>query len=155
VRNRLNFVNYCSSEEVEAKLESMQQDQIYSPVKNHPALPKLPLFPPAHPKPFPKPNEPSDRDLPPKRFLGVHHPVPMGFPPQFHPPQQPMQHQHTQQKTAQKSNLLQRLQENLSSNNNDKIAEMALLKECDIEKFAQDNLNLHSKGIFRKKVRTN
>lgn len=25
-------------------------------------------------------------------------------------------------------------------------------KETDIEKFAQDNLNLHSKGIFRKKV---
>ncbi|XP_055376859.1 uncharacterized protein LOC129609037 [Condylostylus longicornis] len=25
------------------------------------------------------------------------------------------------------------------------------MKECDIEKFAQDNLNLHSKGIFRKK----
>lgn len=27
----------------------------------------------------------------------------------------------------------------------------ALMKECNIEKFAQDNLNLHSKGIFRKK----
>lgn len=26
------------------------------------------------------------------------------------------------------------------------------MKECDIEKFAADNLNLHSKGIFRKKV---
>lgn len=26
-----------------------------------------------------------------------------------------------------------------------------IMKECDIEKFAQDNLNLHSKGIFRKK----
>lgn len=26
-----------------------------------------------------------------------------------------------------------------------------VMKECDIEKFAQDNLNLHSKGIFRKK----
>lgn len=29
--------------------------------------------------------------------------------------------------------------------------QLAIMKECDIEKFAQDNLNLHSKGIFRKK----
>lgn len=28
---------------------------------------------------------------------------------------------------------------------------IALMKECNIEKFAQDNLNLHSKGLFRKK----
>lgn len=30
--------------------------------------------------------------------------------------------------------------------------QLALMKDCDIEKFAQDNLNLHSKGIFRKKA---
>lgn len=30
--------------------------------------------------------------------------------------------------------------------------QLSLMKDCDIEKFAQDNLNLHSKGIFRKKV---
>lgn len=29
--------------------------------------------------------------------------------------------------------------------------QMVIMKECDIEKFAQDNLNLRSKGIFRKK----
>lgn len=29
--------------------------------------------------------------------------------------------------------------------------QLVIMKECDIEKFAQDNLNLHSKGIFRKK----
>lgn len=29
---------------------------------------------------------------------------------------------------------------------------LVCMKECDIEKFAADNLNLHSKGIFRKKV---
>jgi len=29
---------------------------------------------------------------------------------------------------------------------------LACMKECDIEKFAADNLNLHSKGIFRKKA---
>ncbi|KAH8383023.1 hypothetical protein KR009_006309, partial [Drosophila setifemur] len=31
-------------------------------------------------------------------------------------------------------------------------ATLACMKECDIEKFAADNLNLHSKGIFRKKA---
>lgn len=29
--------------------------------------------------------------------------------------------------------------------------QLAIMKECDIEKFAQDNLNLRAKGIFRKK----
>lgn len=32
------------------------------------------------------------------------------------------------------------------------IPTLVCMKECDIEKFAADNLNLHSKGIFRKKV---
>ncbi|KAH8338971.1 hypothetical protein KR074_012325, partial [Drosophila pseudoananassae] len=31
-------------------------------------------------------------------------------------------------------------------------ATLACMKECDIEKFAADNLNLHSKGLFRKKA---
>lgn len=30
--------------------------------------------------------------------------------------------------------------------------QLVLMNECDIEKFAQDNLNLHSKGLFRKKA---
>ncbi|XP_063706772.1 rho GTPase-activating protein 39 [Culicoides brevitarsis] len=50
-----------------------------------------------------------------------------------------------------KATLLQKFQENMTFHSPEKIAEMALMKECDIEKFAQDNLNLHSKGIFRKK----
>lgn len=29
--------------------------------------------------------------------------------------------------------------------------QLSVMKECNIEKFAQDNLNLHSKGLFRKK----
>ncbi|XP_030374163.1 filaggrin [Scaptodrosophila lebanonensis] len=32
------------------------------------------------------------------------------------------------------------------------VTTLACMKECDIEKFAADNLNLHSKGIFRKKA---
>lgn len=74
------------------------------------------------------------------------------------PPQQqqnPYQNLHPQPPLPQqaKATLLQKFQENLSIHSPEKIAEMALMKECDIEKFAQDNLNLHSKGIFRKKVR--
>jgi Rho GTPase-activating protein 39 len=133
----------------------MQQDQIYSPVKNHPPLPKLPLFPPLNQKPFPKTNEQTEKELQTKRFINSHNLHQHQLQQQQQHQQfmlQQQQHQQTQQKT-QKINLLQRLQENLSSNSsNDKIAEMVLLKECDIEKFAQDNLNLHSKGIFRKKV---
>lgn len=30
-------------------------------------------------------------------------------------------------------------------------SQLPIMKECNIEKFAQDNLNLHSKGLFRKK----
>lgn len=74
----------------------------------------------------------------------------------MHPPQQPQQHpqaMHQQPPLPQqaKATLLQKFQENLTFNSPEKIAEMALMKECDIEKFAQDNLNLHAKGIFRKK----
>jgi hypothetical protein len=50
---------------------------------------------------------------------------------------------------GQSKGFLQRFQDQLNTNS-DKIAEMALIKECDIEKFAQENLNF-SKGIFRKK----
>lgn len=46
-------------------------------------------------------------------------------------------------------NFVQRFQDQLNVNS-EKIAEMSLIKECDIEKFAQENLNF-SKGIFRKK----
>lgn len=50
---------------------------------------------------------------------------------------------------SQPKGFLQHFQDQLNTNS-EKIAEMALIKECDIEKFAQENLNF-SKGIFRKK----
>jgi Rho GTPase-activating protein 39 len=50
---------------------------------------------------------------------------------------------------GQPKGFLQHFQDQLNTNS-EKIAEMALIKECDIEKFAQENLNF-SKGIFRKK----
>lgn len=142
-----------SSEEVTAKLESMQ-DQIYSPVKHHPPpmLKYASGYPPAQQQSMkPMGREPNLFHFPPN-------------PPQY-PPQSSISRQATQQvqnqaaanqfgQKGQTKTFLQRFQEQLSSNSNDKIAEMALIKECDIEKFAQDNLNLHSKGIFRKKVRT-
>lgn len=84
---------------------------------------------------------------------GISHKEPMPF--HLLPQQSPHQNQSTLgQYSASKGSsktLMQRFQEQLSTNSSEKMAEMALIKECDIEKFAQDNLNLHSKGIFRKK----
>lgn len=68
-------------------------------------------------------------------------------------PQQQAMHQQPPLPQQAKATLLQKFQENLTFHSPEKIADMAFMKECDIEKFAQDNLNLHSKGIFRKKVR--
>ncbi|XP_061506230.1 uncharacterized protein LOC3291029 isoform X1 [Anopheles gambiae] len=161
------------SEEVTAKLESMP-DQIYSPVKNHPPLHK---FPPAAFQGARSALDASglvpdavDRGVPTVPMGGAnstfgsktsylqqmaaaaghHQQLQLGGAMQS--PQQQPPHK------INKATLLQRFQENLSLGasapgvgGNGKIAEMALLKECDIEKFAQDNLNLHSKGIFRKK----
>jgi Rho GTPase-activating protein 39 len=73
-------------------------------------------------------------------------------PPPSHPPPPISANQHASSLVASKGqskSFLQRFQDQLNTNS-DKIAEMALIKECDIEKFAQENLNF-SKGIFRKK----
>ncbi|XP_058457661.1 hornerin-like isoform X3 [Malaya genurostris] len=127
------------SEEVTAKLESIQ-DQIYSPVKNHPPLHKYSPF------------HVAKQSLESSGFVSdsVDRGASGDSSQTGSQPHQP--------KGINKASLLQRFQENLLSHGpggvvggNGKIAEMALLKECDIEKFAQDNLNLHSKGIFRKK----
>ncbi|XP_049284536.1 uncharacterized protein LOC125764394 isoform X3 [Anopheles funestus] len=162
------------SEEVTAKLESMP-DQIYSPVKNHPPLHKFPS--PAF-QGGRQGLEMTGSMLPDAVDRGPPT-VPMGsgngtFGSKTSYLQQMAaaagQHQQQQlsggmqpsqqqpQHKLNKATLLQRFQENLTlatsgpgAGSNGKIAEMALLKECDIEKFAQDNLNLHSKGIFRKK----
>lgn len=120
-----------------AKLESIP-DQIYSPVKNHPPLHKYSPFHMAK-QSFESSGFGTDSA---DRGASAD--------------SSQTGSQQSQQK-LNKATLLQRFQENLLSHspgsvgNNGKIAEMALLKECDIEKFAQDNLNLHSKGIFRKK----
>lgn len=71
-----------------------------------------------------------------------------------HPPPPVSANQHASSLVAKGTgtgtkNFVQRFQDQLSINS-EKIAEMSLIKECDIEKFAQENLNF-SKGIFRKK----
>ncbi|XP_053681293.1 hornerin [Anopheles nili] len=160
------------SEEVTAKLESMP-DQIYSPVKNHPPLHKFPtpVIPGSR---HGLGNSGMLSDTVDRGTSGI--PIGSGngtfgsktsYLQQMaaaagqHQQQQLsgiMQQQNQPQQKINKATLLQRFQENLTLGapapgvgSNGKIAEMALLKECDIEKFAQDNLNLHSKGIFRKK----
>lgn len=63
------------------------------------------------------------------------------------------QHQQNQQKLAQhhQSQSLQSTPKIPLIGIHGAPPQLAIMKECDIEKFAQDNLNLHSKGIFRKK----
>lgn len=143
------------SAEVTAKLESFQ-DQIYSPVRHHPPLLKY-SFSPVNPKP----KEPSSAFTPYNQQKGSNsfqHPSqqqPLNQLPQFSTnrstPQSANQHASSlvASRNEQSKGFLQRFQDQLNTNS-DKIAEMALIKECDIEKFAQENLNF-SKGIFRKK----
>lgn len=148
-------------EEVDAKLEAMQE--LYSPVKNHPShhqkvapapiVHHPPTIQPLIQKPIPQyPSQQRPKSASSSTSRVEDNQTYCNYPfegitktstlqPAVDPPL-PKQAKQT---------LLQRFQENLSMHSEDKMAEMALMKECDIEKFAQDNLNLHSKGIFRKK----
>ena len=79
-------------------------------------------------------------------------------------PQLPQQQQHHHQETKTKNesvvSILRKFDVGPKSltpfHNSSSTAttggQLSCMKECDIEKFAQDNLNLHAKGIFRKKV---
>lgn len=82
--------------------------------------------------------------------------------PEHQIPKTQSHHMHHEQQPQQKLQLQQKQQHNQSLPNVLKMPsttgvdgpppnQLAIMKECDIEKFAQDNLNLHSKGIFRKK----
>jgi Rho GTPase-activating protein 39 len=129
------------SAEVTAKLESLQ-DQIYSPVKHHPPLLKY-SYSPVNPNVQLQPKESA---------FATYHQQPQETPCSFPlPPPPSINHQASLVVASknQSKSFLQRFQDQLNTNN-EKIAEMALIKECDIEKFAQENLNF-SKGIFRKK----
>jgi Rho GTPase-activating protein 39 len=131
------------SAEVTAKLESLH-DQIYSPVKHHPPLLKY-SYSPVNPNAQPIPKESAFAAYQPQG--SSHNFVP---PPTYPPPSSANQHASSLvANKGQSKGFLQRFQDQLNTNS-DKIAEMALIKECDIEKFAQENLNF-SKGIFRKK----
>lgn len=142
-----------------AKLESFQ-DQIYSPVRHHPPLLKY-SFSPVNPKPKEsafQPYQQSSSNTYQKQQQQQQQqnpqPQPNLLPQQFgsyrSTPQSANQHASSLVASKDQSkSFLQRFQDQLNTNS-DKIAEMALIKECDIEKFAQENLNF-SKGIFRKK----
>ena len=127
-------VFHCSSEEVEEKLEN-ERDQIYSPVKNHPFFQK---------------------QLPPPRDPILPKQSPLRQPPIPSTEQQKLEQQRQQQQQLSLLKHQQQFSEKLASISAPSIVpkpppQLAIMKECDIEKFAQDNLNLHSKGIFRKK----
>jgi Rho GTPase-activating protein 39 len=154
---------------VTAKLESFQ-DQVYSPAKHHPPLLKYSYSPvnaplqqstiskqeftsaftpyqqphQKHPKSFSSfvlPSQPQNQQPFPSPIPIISHSLPQSA------------NQHASSLVAahsgQPKGFLQHFQDQLNTNS-EKIAEMALIKECDIEKFAQENLNF-SKGIFRKK----
>ncbi|KAG5673675.1 hypothetical protein PVAND_003701 [Polypedilum vanderplanki] len=150
------------SAEVTAKLESFQ-DQIYSPVRHHPPLLKYSYSPVnPHAQSLPKessafqPYQPHQQSSTHSFHVQKPHAQQQSSlsyhqqQPQVPPPQSANQHASSLVAArGQSKGFLQRFQDQLNTNS-DKIAEMALIKECDIEKFAQENLNF-SKGIFRKK----
>lgn len=174
----LTIINLCHyalhfrSAEVTAKLESLQ-DQLYSPVKHHPPLLKY-SYSPVNQNAPPMPKEASAFAPYNQQQQSLQHPAPpLAHQPIFghlqphssshnskfqqpspnHPHLPVSANQHASNLVASKGthskNFVQRFQDQLNVNS-EKIAEMSLIKECDIEKFAQENLNF-SKGIFRKK----
>lgn len=154
-----SYIIHCRSAEVTAKLESLQ-DQLYSPVKHHPPLLKY-SFSPVNQTAPPMPKEPSafapyiQQQTPHIQQIQPHGSSHSSkFQPSPNHPHVPKSaNQHASNLVASKGtnskNFVQRFQDQLNVNS-EKIAEMSLIKECDIEKFAQENLNF-SKGIFRKK----
>ncbi|XP_055705613.1 rho GTPase-activating protein 39 isoform X2 [Phlebotomus papatasi] len=115
------------SSEVEAKLESARDEpQIYSPVRNHP------IFPLGGGSGMPHHH---------------HHGKMAGMQKQQSMPSAGFHHQ----QSIDRHVALHGLSKVLPPSGPGGAPQLAIMKECDIEKFAQDNLNLHSKGIFRKK----
>ncbi|XP_055676632.1 uncharacterized protein LOC129785959 isoform X2 [Lutzomyia longipalpis] len=115
------------SSEVEAKLESARDEpQIYSPVRNHPIFPLGGGSGMAH---------------------HHHHGKMGGMQKQQSMPTSGFHHQQSMDRHLQ----VHGMSKGLPSSGLGGVPQLAIMKECDIEKFAQDNLNLHSKGIFRKK----
>uniref|UniRef100_A0A1L8E4W1 Rho GTPase-activating protein 39 n=1 Tax=Nyssomyia neivai TaxID=330878 RepID=A0A1L8E4W1_9DIPT len=115
------------SSEVEAKLESARDEpQIYSPVRNHPIFPLGGTSGVPHHHHHGKTGNMQKQQS--RITSGSHHLQSMD--------------RHLQ---------LHGISKELPSSGIGGVPQLAIMKECDIEKFAQDNLNLHSKGIFRKK----
>lgn len=120
------------SEEVDAKLER-ECGQIYSPIKNHPFFQQKEITATVVSKPSPLRQSPSPLSATQPRTTHATHVF-------------------SQPYTTTASPMgTTKLMPSSSSSMVNKMNQLPIMKECNIEKFAQDNLNLHSKGLFRKK----
>lgn len=124
------------SEEVEAKLEN-EGGEIYSPVKNHQFFQK-PMV------------QNQSKQVPQRQTAAPEHQTPKSQPHRSHHEQQPPQKLQQKQQHNQSLPSVLKMPPSIGVDGPPP-NQLAIMKECDIEKFAQDNLNLHSKGIFRKK----
>lgn len=140
-----NFVN--RSEEVENKLER-ECGQIYSPIQNHPFFQQKEVTATViATKPSPQRQMPAaidtSRSIQSSQKLQQH----LLQQQQPHPPQKLPPYLQMHQKNAPNFEKTFALPPPSGGG----ISQLPIMKECNIEKFAQDNLNLHSKGLFRKK----
>lgn len=116
------------SEEVDAKLER-EVGQIYSPIKNHPFFQQKEITATVVSKPSPqRQNQPIVSAYQPKTTSSS------------------LSYSQTYSNTN--APTIAKLPPNIGGA---PVNQLPIMKECNIEKFAQDNLNLHSKGLFRKK----
>lgn len=162
-RNYLIFVSHiCRSEEVENKLER-ECGQIYSPIKNHPYFQQKEVTATViATKPSPQRQMPPAIDTSRSLQSSQKQMLQQQQQQQQHHQQQHQLHQQQHQPHQQPKlpPFLQMHQKNapnfektfaLPPPSGGGITQLPIMKECNIEKFAQDNLNLHSKGLFRKK----
>lgn len=116
------------SEEVDAKLER-EVGQIYSPIKNHPFFQQKDITATVVSKPSPqRQTQPTVSAFLPKTASSA-----------------------LSYSQAYSNTNVSTVAKQFSAASGQSAAQLPIMKECDIEKFAQDNLNLHSKGLFRKK----
>lgn len=146
----------CSEDEVEAKLES-EGGQIYSPVRDHPFFQQQQKHQQhllQQQKQLQEQQETEQKTQHQSRDT-----IPKQHPPK--PPRKQTSVPRPPQAAQQQSSSTGTVDRHAQSDSGSTVSApptirlpqqtSTVMKECDIEKFAQDNLNLHSKGIFRKK----
>lgn len=166
--NRTFFI--CSEDEVEAKLEN-EGGQIYSPVRDHPFFQKQQQQQIQHQQQQKQLREQQEQQEQEEEEKKTQHQSRDTIPKQ-HPPKPPRKQTSVPRQPSSATNTAQyqhmssasatgTVDRNAQSDSGSTVSappmirlpqqKQTIMKECDIEKFAQDNLNLHSKGIFRKK----